>query len=81
MRDFVVGNIAVGVIIVDGKDGSEAAFTDRVRLNIALERGEVFYILHRLKTRSPLARRFGEEATFPNTMAGGAAGRLRQHIV
>ncbi len=61
MRDFLVGNVAVGIIVVDGKDGSEAAFTDRERLNVAVEVGKAFDILYRLKdsttagkTRVPL---------------------------
>ena len=50
MRDFMVGNIAVGVVVVDGKDGSDAAFTDQERLNVAVEVGKAFDILYRLKT-------------------------------
>src|SRR5258708_30888650 len=50
MGNFLVGNIAVGIIVVDGKDGPEAAFSDRERLNIAVETGKAFDILYRLKT-------------------------------
>jgi hypothetical protein len=49
MRDFMVGNIAVGIVVVDGKDGTDAAFTDRERLNVAVEAGKAFDVLYRLK--------------------------------
>src|SRR6516225_8373271 len=51
MRDFMVGNIAVGIIVVDGKPGTEAEFTEGERLTIAVEVSQGFDILYRLKTK------------------------------
>jgi hypothetical protein len=49
MRDFMVGNIAVGVVIVDGKAGSEAEFTLAEKLTVAVEVSQAFDVLYRLK--------------------------------
>ena len=49
MRDFMVGNIAVGIVIVDGKAGSEAEFTAGEKLTVAVEVSQAFDVLYRLK--------------------------------
>ena len=49
MRDFMVGNIAVGIIIVDGKAGTEAEFSAGEKLTIAVEASQAFDIIYRLK--------------------------------
>jgi hypothetical protein len=49
MRDFMVGNVAVGIVIVDGKAGSEAEFTAGEKLTVATEAWQAFDILYRLK--------------------------------
>lgn len=49
MRDFMVGNIAVGIVIVDGKAGSEAEFTAGEKLTVAVEVAQGFDIHYRLK--------------------------------
>jgi len=40
-RDFMVGNIAVGIVIVDGKAGTEAELTAGEKLTAALEVSQV----------------------------------------
>lgn len=50
MRDFMVGNIAVGVVIVDGKAGTEAAFSPAEKLTITIEVSQGLEILQRLKS-------------------------------
>lgn len=50
MRDFLVGNIAVGIIIVDGKAGTEAEFTSGEILTVATEVSQAFDVLYRLKS-------------------------------
>jgi hypothetical protein len=49
MRDFMVGNIAVGIVVVDGKAGSEAEFTALEKLTVAVEVAQAFDVLYRLK--------------------------------
>jgi len=49
MRDFMVGNIAVGIVIIDGKAGTEAEFTAGEKLTVAVEVSQGFDILYRLK--------------------------------
>ncbi len=47
-RDPMTGNIAVGVIIVDGKAGTEASFSFPEMMSIVIEVGEAFAILYSL---------------------------------
>lgn len=54
MRDFGVGNISVGIIIVDGKTGTEAAFTAGEKLNVAIEVSQGFDLLYRLKSKASM---------------------------
>lgn len=49
MRDFMVGNIAVGIIVVDGKTGTEAEFSFAEKLNIAIGMSKAFDIFYKLK--------------------------------
>ncbi len=52
MRDFMVGNIAVGIVIVDGKAGTDAEFTSLEKLTVAVEVGQGFEILYNLKSKA-----------------------------
>jgi len=49
MRDFMVGNIAAGIVVVDGKAGTEAEFTFGEKLNISIGMSKAFDILYNLK--------------------------------
>jgi hypothetical protein len=49
MRDFMVGNVAVGIVVVDGKAGTAAEFTFGEKLNISIGMSKAFDILYKLR--------------------------------